>query len=1096
MNKNNNARIWKEKVSIPTYEIGQADLCPHFFEKRLNQGASGRVYPWAFTDKISDNKIDKEYQAVFLENKYIKIMVLPELGGRVQMAYDKIAQRHFVYHNQVIKPALIGCLGPWISGGIEFNWPMHHRPSTYQPLDYSIEDNDDGTQTLWICEHDKMFHLRQAAGYTILPDKAYLKLSVKIYNGTDLRQNFMWWANIAVKSDNAHQHVFPPDVKGVYFHARSDSGQYPIMTGNYCGMDFTDGIDVSYNDNIPAATSFMALPSRYDFCGAYSHDENGGILHIADAGISPGKKLFTWGHQDYAKGWERNLTDEDGPYLELMAGVFTDNQPDFAWLAPHEEKRFDEYFLPYTQLGVVKNAGIDGALKLNATEEKFEMGVYATGTSDWTVVLKVKGKEVYSENISVSPEKVWTKEIPHNNDFTADDVFMAVLNDDIVVLDCHLHNNESETPPAPAEGPKPPADINSTDELLIIGEHIEQYLHASASAEDYYLEGLKRDTGDSRCNLAMGRLLLRRGNFKKAVEYLQTAWQRMTIRNSNPSDGEICFLMGLCYEYLGRWDDAWMKYYKSVWNGAWQSQGFLALARLAARKGNYSKAREFAENSLNVNGLNKKARHLAVILARLQGDKSLAEKLVEEYLADDPVDFAMLYEKYLLSKDPNQLDKFLQVTRQNDHNFIELVVDYARSYQRADAFDLLELLENPVDPMVYFHQAYYCNDKATELIEQAESLPLSPCFPNRLEDIAVLKFVINITNAPKANYLLGNLYYDKRQYDLAMKYWQASEKLNSNFATIHRNLAIGHFNKIKNAQAALREMEIAISLNEHDPRLIFEINELHKQMKFPLDDRIKFLAKHQEHIKQRDDLTLEWATINNLTGHYKEALKIMTAGTFHPWECGEGLLGKQYVISHLALGGEALSEKRYSDALALFEKAMHLPDCFGEGKLPGATDNDLKYFAGLTCQLLNDTSRANEYFNTAAKCDQNVYSSMATNQLSPAEYIFFRGLACRKLKDEKAAQESFYKLINYANEHIDDQAGPDFLEVGFTTTYVFDENLQDRNRTYCNFLLAMGHIGLGHQEKGKHYLKETFEINPAYSYAKLLEHLILTDSYQ
>ena len=83
--------------------------------------------------------------AIWIENEYIKVMVLPELGGRVQMAYDKIAKRHFVYYNHVIKPALVGLIGPWISGGIEFNWPQHHRPTTYMPVDTCIEENADGS---------------------------------------------------------------------------------------------------------------------------------------------------------------------------------------------------------------------------------------------------------------------------------------------------------------------------------------------------------------------------------------------------------------------------------------------------------------------------------------------------------------------------------------------------------------------------------------------------------------------------------------------------------------------------------------------------------------------------------------------------------------------------------------------------------------------------------------------------------------------------------------------------------------------------------------------------------------------------------------
>ena len=132
-------KAWREKVVIPTYEVGKPEKNPIFLEKRVYQGSSGVVYPYPVIESMSDEKVDKEYEAIFIENEYIKVMILPELGGRVQMAYDKIRERHFIYYNHVIKPALVGLAGPWISGGIEFNWPQHHRPSTYMPVDTTIE---------------------------------------------------------------------------------------------------------------------------------------------------------------------------------------------------------------------------------------------------------------------------------------------------------------------------------------------------------------------------------------------------------------------------------------------------------------------------------------------------------------------------------------------------------------------------------------------------------------------------------------------------------------------------------------------------------------------------------------------------------------------------------------------------------------------------------------------------------------------------------------------------------------------------------------------------------------------------------------------
>lgn len=331
-------KVWKETIKLPTYEIGEEEKNPIFLEKRVYQGSSGVVYPYPVVEKICDEKKEKDYQAYFLENEYLKIMILPELGGRVQMAYDKVKKRHFVYYNQVIKPALVGLTGPWISGGIEFNWPQHHRPSTYLPTDCMIEENADGSKTVWCNEVERMFNTKGMQGFTLHPDKAYLEINVKVYNRTPFPQTFLWWANPAVVVNDHYHSVFPPDVHAVFDHGKRDVSNFPIATGIYYKQDYSEGVDISKYKNIPVPTSYMAIKSRYDFVGGYEEHVQAGLLHVADHHLSPGKKQWTWGNGDFGIAWDRNLTDEDGPYIELMTGVYTDNQPDFTWLQPYEEK--------------------------------------------------------------------------------------------------------------------------------------------------------------------------------------------------------------------------------------------------------------------------------------------------------------------------------------------------------------------------------------------------------------------------------------------------------------------------------------------------------------------------------------------------------------------------------------------------------------------------------------------------------------------------------------------------------------------------------------------------------------------------------------
>ncbi|MBO5015946.1 MAG: DUF5107 domain-containing protein, partial [Bacteroidaceae bacterium] len=428
-------KAWQETVVIPTYEVGTPEKNPIFLEKRVYQGSSGVVYPYPVIESIADEKCDKEYRAVYLENEYIKVMILPELGGRIQMAYDKIKKRHFIYYNHVIKPALVGLAGPWISGGIEFNWPQHHRPSTYLPVDCKIEQNKDGSITVWVNEMERMFHQKGMAGFTLRPGCAFLEIQGKVSNRTSLPQTFLWWANPAVEVNDYYQSVFPPDVNAVFDHGKRAVSSFPIATGTYYKMDYSAGVDISNYKNIKVPTSYMAVNSKYDFEGGYENDTQEGMLHVASHHFSPGKKQWTWGNGDFGRAWDRCLTDDDyegtpgvfRPYIELMAGVYTENQPDFTWLMPYEEKQFVQYFMPYRDLGIVKQATKDFVMNMY---ENGRLQLYATSLKEVELVVVAKEKgEIYAMELTLSPEKIFDEVIDLKG-YTINDIIVYLFRTD------------------------------------------------------------------------------------------------------------------------------------------------------------------------------------------------------------------------------------------------------------------------------------------------------------------------------------------------------------------------------------------------------------------------------------------------------------------------------------------------------------------------------------------------------------------------------------------------------------------------------------------------------------------------------------------
>ena len=543
-------------------------------------------------------------------------MILPELGGRVQRAYDKTNGYDFVYYNEVIKPALVGLVGPWISGGIEFNWPQHHRPSTFMPVDHTIVENPDGSKTVRVSEVDRMYGTKSMASFTLHPGCAYLEIKGQLYNPTSLPQTFLWWANPAVAVNDNTQSIFPPDVHAVMDHGKRAVSRFPIATGTYYKYDYGAGVDISRYKNIPVPTSYMAYHSDYNFVGGYDYSVEAGVLHIADHHVSPGKKQWTWGCGDFGQAWDRNLTDESGLYIELMTGMYTDNQPDFTWLKPYEEKTFTQAFTPYKKVGAVKNASLDAALGLEVENGAARVCVYATSVREDAVVRLTAGGETLLERRGrLSPTDVFEAQVDVAGR-RPQELTLSVWHEGKLLLDYTPAPEKIERIPEPAQEAADPEKIASLEELLLTGLHLEQYRHATYAPDPYYLEGLRRDPDASRLNNAYGMLLMRRGRFEEAEKHFRTAVKRLTWRNPNPYDSEPYLNLGMALRWQERYDEAFDAFYKATWTSAQQEAAFYELAASSARRGDWYDGLAFADMGVVKNAHNLKARALRACCSR------------------------------------------------------------------------------------------------------------------------------------------------------------------------------------------------------------------------------------------------------------------------------------------------------------------------------------------------------------------------------------------------------------------------------------------------------------------------------------------------
>ena len=1086
---------------ISTYHPLPPDKNPMFLDKRIYQGSSGRVYPLPFIDRISTEAREHTWQAVHLENEFVRVMVLPEIGGRIHVGVDKSNGYDFFYRQNVIKPALVGLAGPWVSGGVEFNWPQHHRPASFMPVEFQIEQHNDGSQTIWCSDHDPMNRMKGMHGVCLHPGKAYIELKVRLYNRTPVVQTFLWWANIGIHVHELYQSFFPPDVHYVTDHARRAVSKFPLCTGHYYGVNYGEransGVpseetpskfippgsyptnDLSWYANIPVPTSYMAMGSREDFHGGYDHRAKAGVVLIANHHIAPGKKQWTWGNHDFGYAWDRNLTVEDGPYIELMAGVYTDNQPDFSFLGPGETKTFSQYWYPIREIGPPQRANVDAAMSLMITDRRARVGVCVThALRGARVQLKTDGQTIAQWASTIAPDQAFVEsgDLPpgvRETDLTA----VLTTSDGRELLRYTPSLPAEHEIPAPATEILPPEEIPTTDELYLAGLHLEQYRHATRYPEAYWREALRRDPGDSRCNNAMGLWHLRRGEFHEAERHFRNAMQRLTLRNANPYDGEPHYNLGLTLRYLGRDEEAYDALYKSTWTQAWSSAAYLALAELDVKRADYATALDYLEFSLRMNADHLNARNLMVFVLRKLGSPAEADRLLRENCALDPMDS---WARHLASGSLPRDNQML----------LDLALDYARCGLYAEAIDVLHHADkNAADgslPMIFYAMGYFIalvEDATAAKAAYSDAAKARPdyCFPVRPEEAIILQAAIAANPAdPKAAYYLGNLLRDRRRHLEAIELWERSAQLDPFFSVVWRNLGIGYFNVMGDAEKARAAFDKAIQIDPHDARVFYERDQLWKRIGETPESRLKEFQTFARLVGQRDDLSVELATLYNQTGQHEKALALLQARRFQPWEGGEGLVLGQHVKTHLALGRRALQAGDAIGARSLFEAALSCPENLGEAPHLLANQSDIFFWLGVACEAAAEFTAARKWWERAAK-HKGDFQGMSAKSFS--EVTYYSGLALKRLGRATEAHQLLHDLLQYGDDLAKWTAKIDYFATSLPAMLLFEDDLEKRNLVTAMFLQAQACLGLGETARARALLTQVLILDPNHALA-------------
>ncbi len=1068
---------------IPTYLAAPAEKNPIFFNNEAHQGAARHVYPYAMNDTYLNEKTDKTYKALVLENEYIKLCVTPEIGGKLYYATDKTNGYNFIYKNDVVKPSNIGMLGAWVSGGIEWCVLHHHRASTFLNMDYELVENEDGSKTIYIGETEPRHRMRWTVGITLFPGKSYFRADMKIHNPTPFTHSFLYWANVATHTNKNYQVIFPPSVQIATYHAKNDFTRWPVSTEVYQKQDFSGGVDISWWKNSVNSNSYFAWDLKEDFMGGYDHGKQTGTIHIGDHNIVKGAKLWEWGSGPRGQTTEGRLTENAGPYVEIMVGAFSDNQPDYSWIKPYELKTVHQYWYPVKDIGGFRNANLNGAVNMEARDKNnLFLGYYSTQKIKRAkIILKHNDSVIFEKTGEISPENAFTETIKMKEAFKLTDLYTEMRNEETGELLVSYKPSEKEPVkelPALVDPPKSPEKIAAIEEVYLTGKRIEQFHNARIDPMDYYKEALKRDPGDIRSNTATGNIFLKRGDYINARKYFSMAIERLTRDYTRPEHCEVLYLQGLTLKELGLYNEAVDTLYRATWDNAFHTAAYFQLARISAIRNDFNKALHQINESLSTNSRNNSAIALKSSVLRKMGIFDEAVKTLKQIRQTDPLDFRLANESYLVAKESGnkqKAEKELISLKKNmrdfDQNYLELAVAYINDGLYEEAEDVLMRFTGK-NPIISYYLGYLAHLKgnrtlAEKYFREGSALSEDYCFPFRLETVKVLETALEYNPFDgKAAYYMGNILYHNNQRDKGIAYWETAVKNDPELAVAYRNLGWGYYNHKGDGYKAITAYEKAISLRKDEPIYYEELDRLYEMSNTAVEKRMALFAGSNDVVSRRDDAFARQIEVLTLAGQTDKAVEYLTGKQFSYRE-GSGRIRDVIIDAHLIQGIKHLREKQYQKALDNFIKAQ-VPEEEASGSRAGNRNIQVNFFMGLAYEGMGNKRKAREYFTASIK-PASVISGYIT---------YYQGLSYNKLGHKTRATEIFNSMIAEGDRQLKQSTatGDFFAKFGAREA----ENARLSN---AYLLKGLGYKGLGDISNAVSNLKDALEHQAGNLYA-------------
>jgi len=1051
-----------QQVVIPTYPTVEYEKLPQFAENRVHQRFSGNPYPNPVVEQVlAGPKEDKLHTIIVLENDFIEVSILPELGGKIFSAKDKTNGYDFFYRQHVIKPALIGMLGLWVSGGVEFNWPIHHRPSTFLPTDYKII-HEEGGITVYLSELEPLSRMKGLVGIHLSPDSAVIETRIRLYNRTELPQSFLFWENAAVPVNKQYRIFFPQDVSYVNFHYKKARGAWPIMDSYFNTQDNRGGRDIRFHANTESATSYFCGPTGFDFFGGYDEGKKAGVLHVASHYTSIGKKMFTWGYRRMERSWEHALTDTDGAYAELMAGSYTDNQPDTTWIEPGEIRSFKQFWYPFKEIGEVVQANLNAAI---STHDGI-LGIYPVRELGKTHVCVLKAdKKLFDGFLSLhitQPQFLTIEKIDAHH------TILLTAEDGTEILAYYPVENSHYVPDPWKDNPAP-NELNTAESCYLCGLHVEQYHDPLLSGIPYWQRGLQLDCNHAGCLVGLGTIALKRLRFEEAEKFLRHAIRSLSRFNPHPRDTEAYYLLALALAHQGKDDEAYDMAQQALWNQKTLFPAYLILVRILCKRQQWTQAISLIEQAREETGFHQEEAVLHALCHHRLGNSSAALSDIQEVLQKDPLDPFAICVKSIIS------GTTFTLKAQKEQVLLDVVTELAAAGFTQEA---IKVLSKPSSyPMLTYVRGFLSgNSKDFTIASKQEG---RYCFPSRPIELAALQKAreTNPKDTQAALYLGNLLYGVSKDYEHAEVAWKQA----GDSPCVLRNLALAAYNRDNTNPSVLPLLETAIEKDPASSQLVLERMLVGRLQGESPERRISFFTRHASGtaMEKRDDLFLEQVRAENEAGHWEEALRLLYGHVFIPCEGGESSILTEYLFAIDALGRQAISTGNPEKALAWFQKAKHIPENLGGGAWHSVVLVPYLYEEGVCFAQLGNKDEALRCWNQVIDYPIDYFTTMYL-----PSYPIWRGKAHLALGQLTKGTKECTEALKSAILSIEK---PDYGPFNTTPYFIsYRENPRHERIEHFTMLIALALFALGRKEEAKNSLRKCIALVPNHRDTELM----------